>query len=216
MKYDALFFDLDGTLTESGPGIIKATIRAYEEMKLPVPDMPALRRFVGPPLGDSFLANGVSREREQEAIDIYRKYYNTDGWKENSVYVGIEDVLKKLQQAGMPMYVATSKPQKIAEQVIDLFHLTPYFRIIAGSDPSKNNEAKVGIIRHLMKEIPEKHPLLIGDTVFDARGARLAGLDCLGVSWGYGSPEEMVQEGAIGIADTPEELYETVLPLVTG
>lgn len=209
MKYESILFDLDGTLTQSHIGITRCVKYAYETMHKPLPKID-LRVFVGPPLRDTFQQFGMSEEESEEAIKIFRSRYTTIGKFENNPYDGIEEVLKKLKENGHHLYVATSKPEKVAKEIIEHFHLDSYFEEVAGASFDTSRETKSAVISYLLDKIQTKDCIMVGDTNFDVLGAKELGIDCIGVSWGYGSKESMIESGAIKIVDTMDELYETL------
>lgn len=207
----AIFFDLDGTLTDSGEGIMNCAAVAFQHLQLPVPDRQALRVFVGPPLDDSFLRFGVPKEKVWEAITAFRARYAVKGKFENFPYEGIPQVLKKLQDMGYPLYVATSKPETLAKEVMTHFGLTLYFEAICGATMDGSRSTKEDVITYLLEQIGgADDPIMVGDTVYDVLGAAAHQIPAVGVAWGYGSPEEMKKAGAIAIAYTPAELLNLI------
>ena len=211
MKYKNLFFDLDGTLTDSGEGIMKSVAHAFERLGMDKPSETQLREFVGPPLRATFMRFGVPENRTWEAVGYYRERYNSVGKFENRVYDGIEELLKKLVKEGYGIYVATSKPEPLSREIIDHFGLTGHFRYIAGATPDCSRETKSDVLRYLLSEIGGADScLMIGDTVFDILGAAELGIPGAGVSWGYGNREEMLKAGAIAVVGDCEELYRVI------
>lgn len=207
MKKSTLF-DLDGTLTDSGEGIINCAALALKHFGLPVPDRKAMGVFVGPPLRDTFLKFGVRPEQVEEALAVYRSRYTTVGKFENTPYPGIRELLEKLTADGHRLYVATSKPETVSVEILEHFDLSRYFQEIAGATFSKERETKADVIAYLLKKIPAGTPcLMVGDTQFDVLGAAAHGIATVGVSWGYGNTDSLRSAGAAAIADTPEELY---------
>lgn len=211
MKYESILFDLDGTLTDSGEGITKSVVYAFNQMGLKPPAEADLRLFIGPPLAQMFPRFGVPEERVDEAIRYFRQRYQGPGKFENRPYEGIEVLLADLRKAGLKLYVATSKPENTAVEILDHFHLDHYFDEIAGATESHKRETKQAVIAYLLKKAHAEKCIMIGDTIYDVKGARALGLPCIGVSWGYGSTEEMRQAGAVAIADTPMELEHILL-----
>ena len=208
-KYDAVLFDLDGTLTDSGPGIMKSAVYAYTKLGIDVPSQEVLRTFVGPPLSVAFSRNGVSADRVEEAIRLYRKYYADRGKFENEPYPGIASLLDALLADGMRLFVATSKPEALSVEILEHFDLARRFEIIAGATFDHSRENKEDVISYLFDRTgTAQSAVLVGDTEFDANGARSAGIDFIGVSWGYGDIGHMIRSGAKAIADTPEKLYD--------
>lgn len=204
----AVFFDLDGTLTDSGEGIINCATLALEHFGLPVPSRKEMRVFVGPPLRDTFQKFGVRADQVDEAVTVYRSRYTTVGKFENFPYPGIEQLLKKLKAEGFRLYVATSKPETMSVEILEHFGLAPYFEIICGSTMDGVRDAKSAVIAYLLEQTgSDTDPVMVGDTVFDVTGAAAHGIPTIGVSWGYGNAADMEQAGAKAIAHTVEELY---------
>lgn len=208
MNKKSTLFDLDGTLTDSGEGIINCAALALKHFGLPVPDRKTMGVFVGPPLRDTFLKFGVRPEQVEEALAVYRSRYTTVGKFENTPYPGIRELLEKLTADGHRLYVATSKPETVSVEILEHFDLSRYFQEIAGATFSKERETKADVIAYLLKKIPAGTPcLMVGDTQFDVLGAAAHGIATVGVSWGYGNTDSLRSAGAAAIADTPEELY---------
>lgn len=207
-----LFFDLDGTLTDSGPGIMNCAAFALERLGLPVPERTALRAFVGPPLRKIFPQFGVPEARADEAVQIFRSRYIPIGKFENSPYPGIEALLQRLRESGFTLFVATSKPEVTAVEVLEHFGLAGYFEKICGASMERGRESKQEVIACLLDQIgPPGRVLMIGDTDYDVLGAKAHGIATIGCTWGYGDPESLRRAGALALADTPEELYELLL-----
>lgn len=206
-----LLFDLDGTLTDSGKGIIHCGQETLAHFGLDVPDYDDLRPMVGPPLRDSLRRFGITEDHMEEAVEVYRVAYVDHGQYENFPYPGIEDLLKKLHGNGYKLYVATSKPEVMAEHILKHFSLDWYFDVICGSTLDGNRITKSDVIRHLLKQLPtDEKIVMIGDTIYDIEGANALGLPSIGVAWGYGDLQEMKNAGAIGIADTMEHLLDMI------
>ena len=203
----AILFDLDGTLTDSGEGIMKCAKLALEHYGIPVPELEALRVFVGPPLHDSFVRFGVPEEEAANAIAIYRSRYLTVGKFENFPYPGIEDLLKDLKARGFRLYVATSKPESTSIEILDHFGLSQYFDMICGATMGTSRSSKASVIAWLLEQTGLKdNMIMVGDTAFDVIGAKAHGIPTIGVSWGYGTVADMEQAGAIAIAHTMDQL----------
>lgn len=209
MNEKTILFDLDGTLTDSGEGIIHCAQLTFAELGLPVPSKEELRVIVGPPLRDSFIRFGVRPEDSDKATDIYRIHYQDFGKYENFPYPGIEALLQKLKADGHVLYVATSKPEAISIDILEHFGLSKYFDRICGSSLNYNRSTKAEVIRYLLsEESPKGKILMVGDTIFDVLGAKELGIPTVGVSWGYGVIDEMTAAGAISIADNMDKLYQ--------
>lgn len=205
----AILFDLDGTLTDSGEGIINCVTLALNHFHLPVPDRETLRVFVGPPLRDSFIKFGVPEAEVEEAIRVFRSRYLPVGIFENYPYPGIREMLEKLKAQGHILYVATSKPESMAKQVLEHFDLERYFDLVCGSMLEKGRDNKDAVIAYLLEQCTDvSAAIMVGDTKFDVLGANAHGIPTIGVSWGYGKAEDMINAGAKSIADSPEMLFE--------
>lgn len=208
MAKKSILFDLDGTLTDSGEGIINCAILALEHFGLPVPSREKMRVFVGPPLRDTFQKFGVPADKVDEAVAVYRSRYTTVGKFENFPYPGIEALLQKLKNEGFRLYVATSKPETMSVEILQKFGLAPYFEVICGSTMDGVRDAKSAVIAYLLEQIGGKaDAIMVGDTAFDVIGAAAHGIPTIGVSWGYSNAGEMEKAGAKAIAHTMEELY---------
>ena len=209
MPKKAIFFDLDGTLTDSGEGIINCAILALEHFGLPIPSREAMRVFVGPPLDQSFINHGVPADRADEAIRVYRSRYTTIGKFENFPYPGIRELLDSLKSQGHRLFVATSKPEGMSVEILEKFELAQYFELICGATLDGSRSKKEDVINYLLDKTGDMdNVIMVGDTKFDVLGAKAHGIPTIGVSWGYGTVEDMVKAGAAGIADTPAQLLE--------
>lgn len=205
----AILFDLDGTLTDSGEGIINCASLALEHFGLEVPDRQTMRVFVGPPLRDTLMRFGVKEEDVEEAMRVFRGRYLVKGIYENIPYPGIEAMLKKLRQQGHRLYVATSKPENMARTVLEHFGLSQYFDIICGALMEKGRDSKDAVIAYLLEQAGDiSQAVMVGDTAFDVLGANAHGIPTIGVSWGYGEVSDMERAGAAAIAHSPEELFD--------
>ena len=212
MKYKNLLFDLDGTLTDSSEGIIKSVLYTYEKMQLDPPEESVLHTFIGPPLSDSFVKHGVPEKDKDKAVAIYRERYNSIGKFENAPYPGMIELLQKLKDEGFKLYVATSKPEKTAIEVLDHFEMTRYFDEIAGATFDSSRVQKEDVIRYLLDKMEENDEgtVMIGDTTFDVLGAAEHGIPCIAVTWGFGDEAEMQKAGAVSIVKEMDELYKEV------
>ena len=208
MAGKVILFDLDGTLTDSGEGIINCATLALEHFGLPIPTRQEMRVFVGPPLNETFIRFGVSPDRTDEAIAVYRSRYTTVGKFENFPYPGIRELLEKLRQQGHRLFVATSKPEDMSNEILQKFELAPYFEIICGATLDGTRSKKADVIAYLLRQVEgAENIVMVGDTSFDVLGAAAHGIPTIGVAWGYGLVEDMVNAGAAAIADSPEQLY---------
>lgn len=203
----AILFDLDGTLTDSGEGIINCAILALEHFGLRVPSREEMRVFVGPPLHETFVRFGVPEDRAEEAVQVYRSRYVPIGKFENTPYPGIPELLEALKAQGHTLYVATSKPETLAVEILEHFNLAAYFDRICGATLDTSRSTKEAVIAYLLAQNGQSdNMVMVGDTKFDIIGAKAHGIPAIGVSWGYGDVDEMKQAGAAAIVDTPSQL----------
>lgn len=209
MSQKAILFDLNGTLTDSGEGIINCAILALEHFGLPVPSREEMRVFVGPPLHESFIKHGVPADKADEAVKVYRSRYNPIGKFENTPYPGIRELLEQLKADGHTLYVATSKPEGMSVDILEHFDLAKYFEKICGASMDTSRSTKEAVIAYLLEENGRAdNMVMVGDTKFDVIGAAAHGIPTIGVSWGYGTVEDMDAAGAIAIAHSSEELLQ--------
>lgn len=210
MSFKWVFFDLDGTLTDSSEGIEKSAAGALDAFGIAYDSLDDLSVFIGPPLRAMFPKWGVPEDKTDEAIRIFRRRYNTVGKFENHPYPGIAEMLGHLKDAGLKLAVATSKPEPMAKEILKHFHLDGYFDVIAGATYDKSRESKEAILRYLLDMCSAEDAVLVGDTVYDTEGAEAVGIASIGAAWGFGSTDEMKEKGALRIVRTPGEL-ETYL-----
>lgn len=211
MKYDTVIFDLDGTLTESEPGITKSVQYALEQMNRPPLDAATLRRFIGPPLRESFIAvAGMAEDEADEAVRIYRERFSTVGWMENSVYEGIAPLLRALKAGGAYVAIATGKPEVFSRKIIDYFGLAPYIDRLEAITLSDHHADKVALVRRALPERYER-ACMVGDRAGDMEGALGNGIDGIGALYGYGTREELENAGARFIAASVKALRDILL-----
>lgn len=204
-----ILFDLDGTLTDSGEGIINCAILALEHFGCPIPSREELRVFVGPPLHESFVKHGVPADKADEAVAVYRSRYIPIGKFENTPYPGIREMLEALKADGHKLYVATSKPEQMSIDILEHFDLAGYFDRICGASLDTSRSSKEDVIAYLLEQNGRSdNMIMVGDTKFDIIGAKMHGIPAIGVSWGYGSVSEMVEAGASGIAESVSALLD--------
>lgn len=205
----AILFDLDGTLTDSGEGIINCASLALRHYGIPVPDRKTMRVFVGPPLRDTFFKFGVPEDKLDEAVEVYRSRYIPIGKFENTPYPGIRDLLATLKSEGHKLYVATSKPEQMSMDILNKFELAQYFDLLAGATLDGSRDSKADVIAYLLQQTgSELEAIMVGDTVYDIVGAAAHHMPAIGVSWGYGNVSEMENAGAKAIAHTMDELHD--------
>lgn len=211
--YSYVFFDLDGTLTDPAIGITNAVMYALRHYGIEVADRSTLYPFIGPPLTDSFENYfGFSKEKAIEAVEVYREYFSRKGIFENRVYDGVPAMLQALCDSGVRAVLATSKPLVFADRILAHFGLKSYFYYTAGSELSGERVEKAEVIRYALENcrlLPVDSVVMVGDRSYDVAGAAACGLPAIGVSYGYGSREEL--QDALYIADSVEELQKILL-----
>ena len=207
-----IFFDLDGTLTDSAPGIIHSVQYALKKYGIEAEEND-LRSFIGPPLVHSFQERfGFDHDKALEAVTFYREYFTAGGMFENSVYQGVEEMLQKLKEDGLVLAVATSKPELFSKQILEHFALTRYFDFIGGAAMDESRATKVEVLSYALQELevdPAK-AVMIGDRENDIEAASLLGTESMGVLYGYGSKEELSNAGAKFFADTPMDICRII------
>ena len=213
-NYNPILFDLDGTLSDTGEGIINSVVYALNKYDIKVEDKRELFEFVGPPLHKSFENfYGFSPETAQQAVEYYREYYAVKGIYENTVYSGIYSLLERLKADGKTLAVATSKPEKFAKIVIESNNMSKYFSVVAGANLDGSRTKKADVIKYALNRLnaPNAVPVIVGDRCYDVVGAKEAGIDSIGVLYGYGSIEEMKESQATYIAKTTEDIYKIIV-----
>lgn len=211
--YKAILFDLDGTLTESGEGITKSVQYALEKLGKPEEDLEALKVFVGPPLMEQFMKYAdLDEETARRAVEIYRERYSTIGIFENRPYPGVAHMLEELKKKGYLLAVASSKPEYFVKKILAHFDLEKYFDEAVGSEMSGSRTNKTEVIeetlRRLHLENHREQVLMVGDKEHDVLGARKAGLECLAVSYGYGTMEELTEARPLQIVASADEVLD--------
>ncbi len=215
MGYKYLLFDLDGTITESAEGIINSVYYALTKAGMKVEDKNELYKFIGPPFHVSLSEYfNFNEEQVQETMGYYRERFSTIGIYENKLYDGIDTLLKELHENGKTIVLATSKPEIFAKRILDYFNITQYFTFVAGSNLDYTRAKKAEVIEYAMQSagITDKdETIMIGDRLHDIEGAKAHGIKCIGVSYGYGSHEELEKYGADFVADTMDDIRRIVL-----
>jgi phosphoglycolate phosphatase len=209
----AILFDLDGTLTDSRPGIINSALHAlrrFNETKnanLTIPTPESLAFMLGPPLQESF-ARLVGSAEAPALVAFYRERYDPIGLLENSVYPGVIEALAELDALDYRLFVATSKNEDYARRILDHFGLSRFFTAIHGAEPDGTRSNKGELIAYVLGRhaLDRRRAVMIGDREHDARGAKRAGVGAIGVLWGYGSREELDAAGATPLIERPQQL----------
>jgi phosphoglycolate phosphatase len=212
-----VLLDLDGTLSDSEPGILRSLQWACGQLGFPVPSETEVRAIIGPPFEIGLPQIGIPDDALELVIDTYRERYATIGAFENTLYPGIVDMLAALADDGLTLSVATAKPEVTAHPILDHFGLSHHFAVRAGATLTSERRTKGEVIAFALRELgihadPElgDHVIMIGDRDHDVSGARQHGIPCIGVNWGYGSPEELLTAGAVALADTPADVVDLV------
>jgi len=211
MKYTTILFDLDGTLTDPKLGITRAVQYALRHYGIAADNLDELEPFIGPPLADSFQEfYGFDEEKANEAIEVFREYFRDKGIFENEVYEGIPEMLKKLKDQGHTLIVATSKPTEFANRILKHFKLDHYFDFVAGSTFDQSRSLKADVIAYIQENygFDSQSTVMVGDRKHDLIGAAAHSLPAIGVSYGYGSMEELQAESPYAIVDSPAALFQ--------
>lgn len=215
-KYDIIAFDLDGTLTDPSDGLIAGFVYCFKKLGIPYSSREDLRKYIGPSLFEEWQRDfGMTPDEANDAIEVFREYYNIYGWWDNKIYPGITELLERLLSRGKRIILATSKPEDTAKKVLKLFGLTKYFEFIGGAGSHKKDR-KWEVLEYSLTSagvsMENKSALsrciLVGDRCYDAEGARICGIDSLGVLWGHGSDGEMNTSGFTRLARNTEEAFK--------
>ncbi len=209
--------DLDGTLSDSEPGILRSLRWACEMEGFPIPTEDQVRSVIGPPFELGLPSIGIPDDALERVIDRYRIRYAETGAYENTLYDGIVEMLDALREAGMSLSVATAKPEVTAHPILDYFGISDRFDVRAGASLTGERRSKAQVIDHALVELdihadPDlwDHAIMIGDRDHDVLGAMHHHIPCIGVLWGYGSIEELLGAGAVALAESPADVVELV------
>jgi phosphoglycolate phosphatase len=210
---DAIYFDLDGTLTDPKPGItrsIQYALRKLDHHTIPTED--ELTWCIGPPLRASFAKILGTEDSADLAVSLYRERFSDIGLYENGVYDGIGDVLTTLGQSGRRLFVATSKPHVYAERIVAHFGLRHHFEHVFGSELDGTRVDKSHLLEYALKtaSVDPSKTLMIGDRSHDMIGARNNGIRGIGVLYGYGSKDELIGAGALHVCATPQAILDCI------
>jgi phosphoglycolate phosphatase len=213
-RHDVILLDLDGTLTDSAPGILNCLRYALDRLGIAHPDDVTMRAFLGPPLATTFSRHfGMTDTEVERAIAMYRERYHDVGLFENEVYAGIPELLDGLDGTGAVLAVATSKPTYSATRILEHFGLAGHFAFIGGAELDGSRNVKADVIAHVLDELAALGRLpsvprrvMVGDREHDVLGARAHAIDCVGVLWGYGDEPELIAAGAVEVVGSPAEL----------
>ena len=214
-----LLLDLDGTLSDSSLGIGRSLRHAFSVCGYEPPTDEQVRCVIGPPFELSFPTLGVPPDDIERVVEVYRERYEEVGLFENEVYPGIAAMLDELHGAGLTLSLATAKPQMTAIRIVEYFGFTDYFTIQAGAtvEVGSGRRTKSEVITYALAELGVGHDpedlagvIMIGDRDHDVEGAHANGIDCIGVTWGFGSVEELTTAGAVALVSSPAEVAAVV------
>lgn len=212
-KYKTLLFDLDGTITDSSEGIINSIVYALEKMNVTITDRAVLKKFVGPPLMDSYKKYfDFTKEEAELGLKLFREYFAEKGIFENRLFDGMAELLADLVKEGYELVLATSKPDVFAEKILEHFNIKQYFTHMSACPMDEANITKIDIIKGALEMTSNKNKdeiLMIGDTALDVNGAKICGIDALGVLYGTDTAEEL--KNAVYIAKDINEIRSILL-----
>jgi phosphoglycolate phosphatase len=213
----SVLLDLDGTLVDSQPGILASCMAALRALGHEGAEILDIKRVIGPPLEDvlRFLLQPYGDDRIGEAVLAYRQHYGEIGLFGSRLYPGIGASLKAMQQAGLRIYLATSKRETFARRILEHLKLATYFDGIHGSVPGGELDHKPELLAYILSEhgISPAHSLMVGDRRHDISGAHAVGMRGLGVLWGYGTRDELETAGADQLVESTDDLARTVLSM---
>lgn len=211
--YQTILFDLDGTLTDPDVGITECVRHALKKMGIDEPDRKKLRPFIGPPLRDSFREfYGFDEAQAEKAVAWYRERFSQKGMFENEIYPGIRELLAGLKAEGRNLVLASSKPELFVNRILEHFGIAGYFSVVVGSELDGTRDKKEEVIAEALQRMTQKEMVsagamaMVGDRRFDMEGAQEHGMAGIGVTYGYGSRQELEQAGASHIVENVEEL----------
>lgn len=213
-----VLLDLDGTLSDSEPGILRSLQWACEQEGFPIPTDEQVRSVIGPPFEVGLPQIGIPDDALVRVIATYRDRYKRIGAFENTLYPGIIEMLDALAGLGLSLSIATAKPEQTAHPILDYFGISERFDVRAGATLTPERRTKAQVIDFALRELeihadPDlgDHVIMVGDRNHDVRGAMHHGITCIGVTWGYGSTEELLVAGAVALADSPAEVVDLVV-----
>lgn len=214
--FDYILFDLDGTVTDPFEGITKCVIYALDSFGIKVKDPKELTSFIGPPLFEQFKKFcGFDDEQAERAVNKYRERYKEIGWKECALTEGTRELLAELKKMGKTVALATSKPEPFAARILEYFDIAKYFDLIGGAEINHSGRnSKEAVIEYVINSLGIKDrskAVIIGDTLYDADGAKACGIECIGVLCGYGTREELLSHGAMAAAENMKKVLNLIL-----
>lgn len=211
-----VFLDLDGTLTDSRPGILAGAAHALTALGVPTLPDEVTTAFIGPPLYDCFRTlYGLDDTAARRAVTLYREYYGTRGLFENTVYEGVPEMLAALASAGHTLCLATGKPHEYGRRIVSHFGLDRYITAVYGAEFDGTRGDKADLLAYALCErgLRPADAVMVGDRRFDVAGALAVGVTPLGVLWGYGDAAELTAAGATHLAKSPAEAVDLLLSM---
>lgn len=206
-----IYFDLDGTLTDPFDGITKSIVYALERLDVPSPGHEELASYIGPSLRETF-GSLVGADDAERALSLYRERYADIGWRENTPYYGIHDVLETLTAAGHTLFVATAKPTVYAKKIIEHFRMDRYFDDVLGCELDGTRGDKTDLLNWALPQFSAgERTIMVGDRRHDMVAAKNCGMDALGVTYGYGSAQELQDAGAARLVHRTQDLAGVLL-----
>jgi phosphoglycolate phosphatase len=213
--WSAVLFDLDGTILDSAPGILSSLVDTFTHVGIPVPPADELIHYIGPPLLSSLQERaGLSPEDARKTLEIYRKDYRKDGAFDAAIFPGVVGLLDSLKSAGVPVAIATSKPEEQTLRILEHFDLMQYLTAVSGSSEDEARSSKADIVGRALELLRDSGAdtslaVMIGDRIYDVEGAAAHDVPSIIVEWGYGSPEEA--KGAMATVYSADQLRELLL-----
>ena len=211
-KYDVVLFDLDGTVIDSIEGILNSINYSFRNVGIEETDEEKLLPLIGPPIVHTLqLHYGMTEAEANHTMTFYHKYYSEEGWKQFSLYEGIEELIKELKKQGKKIGMATNKPKHYAEKIMEYKNLHMYFDYIGGSNFEKGITNKKLVILDCLDKMgtsDKSKALMVGDRHYDIDGATEAGIDAIGITYGYGDKDELIEAGAIKVFNTTKNIIE--------
>ena len=219
MPFALALIDLDGTVTDSAPGIVSSIEHAYDALGVPRPSAEDLRRFVGPPIEENVLRHGIPPERVAEFVAAYRSVFAVSGLFDNSVYAGMADALADLRAAGVRCVLATSKPEVFARRIIEHFGLEASFEHVCGATLDGTRSTKADVVAYALATVAGSEQglpdlaevTMVGDREHDVLGARAHGVETIAVDWGYAARGELEEAAPAAVVSSPDELVRRIL-----
>lgn len=211
--YKSVLFDFDGTIFDTGDGVMRSVQYALEKMGI-YEDMDNLRDFMGPPLVSMFMEKyQFSTEQADQAVDFFRERYTPVGWKECKPYEGIIDVVKRIRDSGIEVLIATSKPTHFAKDILKMYQMEDLFDFVSGAELNGDRTTKQEVIQAALNasEFDVSDMVYVGDRKYDVVGAHHFHIPCIGVKYGFSSENELEEYNCDYIVDTPEQILSLVL-----